>query len=69
MHSSLLLFGVLLLSQLVSAFDIPELVPVSDAGWFGNVRKRDNKDLLRLLDSEHMVWNSAAGKNTSAHFK
>jgi hypothetical protein len=69
MHSSLLLFGVLLLSQLVSAFDIPELVPVSDAGWFGKVQKRDTKDLLRLLDSEHMVWNSAAGKNSLAHLK
>jgi hypothetical protein len=66
MRSSFFVLFVPFLCQLVIAIKTSSsdsiLVPVSDDGWDNSIRRRSAKDSLKLLDSEHMVWNSPPGK-------
>jgi len=68
MHSSLFILFVPFLCQLATAIQTSSrliLEPVPDHGWSDNVRRRSTNDSLKLLDNEHMVWNSASGKQQS----
>jgi hypothetical protein len=69
MRSSLFILFVPFLCQLAIAIRAssghPILEPVSDDGWSNSIRRRSTKDSLKLLDNEHMVWNSAPGKQQS----
>jgi hypothetical protein len=66
MRSSLLFFFVPFLFELATAAKTasghPILEPVSDHGWSNSIRRRSTKDALKLLDFEHLVWNSAPGE-------
>jgi hypothetical protein len=70
MHSSLFILLAPFLCQLATAIQTssrhPILEPVSDDGWSNNIRRRSTKDSLKLLDNEHMVWNTASGEQQSA---
>ena len=72
MYSSSFVLFIQFLCQLVTAIKAlsghPVLEPVSDYGWDNSVRRRSMKDSLKLLDFDHMVWNSAAGKQHSAAY-
>lgn len=71
MHSSLLFLFTILFHELATATQTanghPILEPISDDGWSNSVGRRSAKDSLKLLDSEHLVWNSAAGKQQSRY--
>ena len=72
MRHSFLFFATPLLCQLATALDTasihPVLEPISDDGWFENaIQKRSTKDSLKLLDYEHLLWNSPQGKAQYHH--
>lgn len=72
MRHSFLFFVAPLLCQFATATETASihsvLEPISDDGWFENaVQKRSTKDSLKLLDYEHLLWNSPQGKLRRHH--